>query len=102
MRALHTSLTAGLLALCASAALAADDWPGYNNTLTSERYSPLREIDAAHVPGLKVLCTFDTGEEGGFQTGLIEVGGALFGTTEADTFALDPSTCKLRWRVREN
>lgn len=84
-----------------AAAPAASDWPGYNNTLTSERHSPLREIDAAHVQGLDVLCTFDSAEEGGFQTGLIEVGGTLFGTTEKDTFALDPSTCRVRWRAHE-
>lgn len=80
---------------------AGSDWPSYNDTLTSERHSPLREIDAAHVQGLQILCTFETGESGGFQTGLIEVGGTLFGTTEKDTFALDPSTCRVRWRVHE-
>jgi alcohol dehydrogenase (cytochrome c) len=84
-----------------AAAPVAGDWPGYNNTLTSERHSPLREIDAAHVHSLEILCTFDTAEEGGFQTGLIEVGGTLFGTTEKDTFALDPSTCRVRWRAHE-
>ena len=89
------------LGLCLQTAFAADDWPSYNNTLTSERHSGLREIDSSNVQGLKVLCTFDTGEEGGFQTGLIEVGGALFGTTEKDTFALDPSTCRVLWRAHE-
>jgi alcohol dehydrogenase (cytochrome c) len=84
-----------------AAAPVASDWPSYNNTLTSERHSPLREIDAAHVHNLDILCTFDTGEAGGFQTGLIEVGGTLFGTTEKDTFALDPSTCRVRWRAHE-
>ena len=102
MNALRASLTAACCALWLPAAFAADDWPSYNNTLTSERYSPLREVDASNVQNLKVLCTFDTGEQGGFQTGLIETGGTLFGTTEKDTFAIDPSTCSVRWRVRED
>jgi alcohol dehydrogenase (cytochrome c) len=89
------------LGLCLQPALAADNWPSYNNTLTSERYSPLHEIDTSNVQDLKVLCTFDTGEEGGFQTGLIQVDGTLFGTTEKDTFALDSSTCRQRWRAHE-
>lgn len=101
MRALRTALTAVCLGL-GLPALAAEDWPSYNNTLSSERYSPQREIDTADVHGLKVLCTFDSGEKGGFQTGLIEAAGTLFGTTEKDTFALDPSTCAVRWRVRED
>ncbi len=91
----------GLLA-CSVTAWAADDWPSYNRTLTSERHSRLREIDTGNVQGLKVLCTFDTGEEAAFQSGLIEAAGTLFGTTEKDTFALEPSTCKLRWRIHED
>ena len=38
----------------------ADDWPSYNKTLTSERYSPLSQIDTTNVSKLKVLCTYDT------------------------------------------
>src|SRR5579871_499270 len=36
------------------------DWPSYNRTLTSERYSPLSQIDTHSVSHLKVLCTYDT------------------------------------------
>ncbi len=102
MNALRLGAAVGLLVCSVPTASAADDWPSYNRTLTSERYSPLREIDTSNVQGLKVLCSFDTGEDGGFQTGLIEVGGTLFGTTEKDTFALDPSTCKVKWRAHED
>ncbi len=41
---------------------AAADWPMYNRTLTSDRYSPLSQIDAKNVSELKVLCTYDTDE----------------------------------------
>jgi alcohol dehydrogenase (cytochrome c) len=93
--------TAAVLIGSLPAAFAAEDWPSYNRTLTSERHSPLREIDTATVQRLKVLCTYDTGEEGGFQTGPIEVDGTLFGTTEQNTFAIDATTCALRWRIHE-
>jgi alcohol dehydrogenase (cytochrome c) len=101
MNALRIAL-ACVVGMCLRVAVAAEDWPSYNNTLTSGRYSPLHEIDTANVRSLKVLCSYDTGEEGGFQTGLIEVSGTLFGTTEKDTFALDPSTCRIRWRAHED
>jgi alcohol dehydrogenase (cytochrome c) len=59
-----------------SAAAAAADWPSYNRTLTSERYAPLAEINAKTVGGLKVLCTYDTGQYTSFESGLIMVDGA--------------------------
>ena len=40
----------------------AGDWPSYNRTLTSDRYSPLSEINTKNVGKLKVLCTYDVGE----------------------------------------
>jgi alcohol dehydrogenase (cytochrome c) len=90
---------AGLLVYPAWVHAAFTDWPSYNNTLTSERFSTLDGIDAKNVTGLKVLCSFDTGEQTSFQTGLVEVDGALFAATEHDTIALDANTCKLKWRA---
>jgi len=75
------------------------EWPSYNNTLTSERFAMLDAIDTKNVTGLKVHCSFDTGEQGSFQTGIIEADGALFAATEHDTFSIDPNTCKLNWRA---
>ena len=40
---------------------AAADWPSYNKTLTSERFSDLSQINTKNVARLKVLCTYDTG-----------------------------------------
>jgi PQQ-dependent dehydrogenase (methanol/ethanol family) len=77
------------------------DWPSYNRTLTSERYAPLSQIDRASVARLKVLCTYDVGAPGNFQTGLIQVGDQLVGTTDTDIFSLDPNTCAQQWRTRE-
>jgi len=80
---------------------AADEWPSYNKTLTSQRYSPLGQINKSNVGSLDVLCTYDTKQFTSLQTGLIMVNGALIGTTEHDIFSLDPAKCKENWRTSE-
>jgi alcohol dehydrogenase (cytochrome c) len=82
--------------------VAAGDWPSYNRTLTSERFSPLNEITTANAGKLKVLCTYDVGGYEAFESGLIKVEDTLIGTTEFDIFALDPATCALKWRTHES
>jgi alcohol dehydrogenase (cytochrome c) len=79
-----------------------DDWPTYNRTLTSERYSPLAEINAKTVRNLKILCTYDTKQYTSFESGLIMVNGALIGTTLTDIFSINPTTCEENWRTRED
>src|SRR5271165_1440964 len=81
---------------------AAGDWPSYNRTLTSQRYSPLSEINATNVGQLKILCTYDTHQYVSFESGLIVVDNALIGTTQFDTFSLDPATCAENWRTHED
>jgi alcohol dehydrogenase (cytochrome c) len=85
----------------ALASPAAADWPSYNKTLTSERFSDLSQINTKNVAKLKVLCTYDTWRLTSFETGPIMVEGALIGTTEFDTFSIDPSTCSENWRTHE-
>jgi alcohol dehydrogenase (cytochrome c) len=77
------------------------DWPSYNKTLTSERFSDLSQINTKNVAKLKVLCTYETWRLSAFETGLIMVEGALIGTTEFDIFSIDPSTCAENWRTHE-
>ena len=74
----------------------AGDWPSYNRTLTSERHSPLSQINTKNVGKLKVLCTYDVGQFVAFEFGLIMVDNALIGTTEFDIFSLNPATCAER------
>ena len=81
---------------------AAADWPTYNRTLTSERYSQLSEINTDNAAKLKVLCTYDVDEYTAFESGLIMVENALIGTTEFDIFSLDPATCAENWRTHED
>jgi alcohol dehydrogenase (cytochrome c) len=77
-------------------------WPTYNRTLTSQRYSPLSEINAKNVNGLKVLCSYDTKLHESFETGPLVVDGALVGTTAQDIFSIDPSNCRENWRIHED
>jgi alcohol dehydrogenase (cytochrome c) len=79
-----------------------DDWPSYNRTLTSERFAPQAEITGANVARLTVLCSYDTQDQLSFQTGPLIIAGTLYGTTDTDTFALDATNCRERWRVHEN
>jgi alcohol dehydrogenase (cytochrome c) len=78
---------------------AAGEWPSYNRTPSSQRYSPLDQINTKNVAQLKVLCTYDVGEFAAFESGLIMVNGALIGTTEFDIFSLNPATCAENWRT---
>lgn len=99
LRSIAIAIATALSAV--ATAQAATDWPSYNRTPTSERYAVLDSIDAKNVAGLKTLCEYDTGQQVSFQTGLIQVDDALFGTTEQDTFSIDPDTCKENWRAHE-
>ena len=83
-------------------AAAPSDWPSYNRTVNSDRFSPLNQISAANVAGMKVACSFDTGESTAFQSGLVQVDGALYATTEHNTYSIDPDTCKLNWKMHED
>jgi alcohol dehydrogenase (cytochrome c) len=74
------------------------DWPGYNRTLTSDRYSPLSQIATENVANLKQVCTFDVGESGNFQSGIIVVNNTLYLTTDSNTIAIDPLTCQQKWK----
>jgi len=77
-------------------------WPSYNRTLTSNRFSPLNQINRTNTDKLKVLCTYDTRQHTGFTSGLLEVEDALIFATEYDLFSIDPATCRERWRAHED
>ena len=79
-----------------------EDWPSYNKTLTSNRFSRLSQINRTNADKLKVLCTYDTGQYTGFNSGLLEVNGALIFVTAFDIFSIDPSTCRENWRTHED
>ena len=78
---------------------AAGDWPSYNRTPTSQRFSPHAQINAKNVGSLKVQCVYEVKEFTSFESGLIMVNNALIGTTEFDIFSLNPATCAENWRT---
>ena len=85
-----------------SPSAASGDWPSYNKTLTSERYSELDQINTQNVGKLKVLCTYDVDQYAAFESGLVMVDNALIGTTQFDIFSLNPATCAENWRTHED
>jgi len=97
-----TPAPASTLPAAPGATAAEGDWPTYNKTLTSDRFSELSQINADNVGKLKILCTYDTGQYTGFTSGLLEVNGALIFVTEYDIFSIDPATCRENWRTHED
>jgi alcohol dehydrogenase (cytochrome c) len=93
---------AGSSATAADASAATEDWPSYNRTVSSQRYSQLRQINTKNAGRLKILCTYDLGIFASFESGLIMVDNALIGTTQFDIFSLDPQTCAENWRTHED
>jgi alcohol dehydrogenase (cytochrome c) len=77
------------------------DWVSYNNTLGSQRYSPLDQINRGNVAQLQVVCVYDTKVHSSFETGPLVVDGAMIGTTEHDIFSINPNTCEENWRTHE-
>ena len=74
------------------------DWPAYNNTANGQRYSPLAQITAKNVDGLKEVCRLKIDDSGTFQAGLVEIGGVIYLTNSHDTLAVDATTCAAQWR----
>ena len=104
----HTIAAAVALALAASsfgaqpaAQNSGTDWPSYNRTLTSDRFSPLDQINRSNASKLKQLCVYDLNVDTNFQTGPIVIGGTLYATTDKDIVAIDAATCQQKWRVGE-
>lgn len=97
---------AGLVVGCAtvgenSSGIAAEDWPSYNRTLTSQRFAPLAAINRENVAGLKVICTYDFGFDTSMQTGPIVVNSVLYATSEKETVAINADDCSEKWHAKE-
>lgn len=74
------------------------NWPMYNRDYDGTRFSPLAQITASNVASLTPACTFPLGVKANLQTGIVAVDGTLYFTTAIDTYAVDATTCALRWR----
>lgn len=81
-----------------NAALNANDWPMYAHNYASTRYSPLTEITPANVSNLKQICSYALPDATAtFESSLVEIGGMLYFTSPTSTYAIDASTCALKW-----
>jgi alcohol dehydrogenase (cytochrome c) len=73
------------------------DWATYNRTLKGNRFSPLSQITAANVSGLRKVCDFQIDNSVNMQSGPLEIGGTIYFTTLEHTYAIDATDCRLRW-----
>jgi alcohol dehydrogenase (cytochrome c) len=74
------------------------DWPMYNRDYDGTRFSPLAQITAANVATLAPVCTYSLGVKANLQSGIVAVDGTLYFTTAVATYAVDATTCALRWK----
>lgn len=77
---------------------ASAQWPSYNNGYKGHRYSPLAEITAQNLSDLHEVCRLKVAEGGPFETGPVVVEGTMYLTRSLDTYAIDPTTCAVRWK----
>ena len=79
------------------------NWLMYRGTYDSHGYSPLRQINADNVAGLKPLWTFSTGLREGHQAPPVVNDGAMFVTTPHNhLLALDAESGELLWRYERD
>ncbi len=77
---------------------ATTNWLMYNKGYRGERFSALKQINAANAGKLRPVCMFQLGELGTFSTGPVMYDGILYVTTHLGTYAIDATTCRNRWQ----
>ena len=80
-------------------AVTAAGWPRVDRG-NHERWAALDEIDRRTVSGLRPVCRFRTGERVPMQSGPVVIGETVYFTSARQTWAVDASTCSLRWAAR--
>ena len=107
---MHRILLICLFGFAAAASAATPDagWSAYGGDAGGTRYSPLNQINAANVSGLRVAWIFRTGELGqgvkdwersAFEaTPILHDGVLYFTTPSTNVLAVDAATGALRWR----
>jgi alcohol dehydrogenase (cytochrome c) len=92
------SIVIGLICFADGVQAQTTDWPLYTGDFSATRFSPLAEITKSNAAQMRRICDYDTGESTSFQTGPIEVQGVIYFTTYNSTFAIDASSCGLKWK----
>jgi alcohol dehydrogenase (cytochrome c) len=93
-------LVLSALARCSapSAPAASSDWVTVNKDYASRRYVALDLITPANVAKLAEICRLNLNEPAWFSSGLLMVNDTLYVNTLRATYAIDATTCSLRWR----
>jgi len=73
------------------------NWPFYNDTVTSNRFASSTQITKSTVANLHVICSAPLGQISRFQSGPIVVNGVIYVTSATQTYAIDGTTCAIRW-----
>lgn len=74
------------------------DWLFHTHDYTGRRYVDLDQINRENVGELAVVCAYQFGDLGNFQTGPIVHDGIMYATTAWVTVALDATSCRPLWR----
>ncbi|MEP7313938.1 MAG: PQQ-binding-like beta-propeller repeat protein, partial [Pseudomonadota bacterium] len=74
------------------------EWLNYNNRLDGQRFSPLREITPANAAQLGEVCRVQVDGPASFHSGLIVAGGVIYAATGRETWAIDATSCAVRWK----
>src|ERR1035441_8901128 len=76
-----------------------DGWLMYRRTWDSQGFSPIDQINASNVSGLKTVFTYDTGLKQGHEAPPIVNGRFMYVTTPLDhLIAMDAVTGKVLWK----
>ena len=74
-----------------------ENWPSYNGDYTGQRYSRLKQIDAANVSNLRAAWVFHPGNTQYLEVTPVVVRGLMYITASNDVFALDAQTGRQVW-----
>lgn len=77
-----------------------NDWPMYNKSFDSSRFSELDQINVANAQSIKEVCRIKVAKGGSFHTGLVVVNGRMFFSNAHWTFAINPTNCGLIWKSK--
>src|SRR5215831_7237106 len=73
------------------------NWTSYNGDYTGQRYSSLKEINAANVSQLQAAWVFHPGNSQRLEVTPVVVRGVMYVTSANDVFALDARTGRAIW-----
>jgi alcohol dehydrogenase (cytochrome c) len=74
------------------------EWITINKDYSSQRYVDSDQITPSNVGQVKEVCELQLNEPAWFNSGLLMVGRTIYVTTMRSTYALDATSCELRWR----